>query len=93
MTDKKFLVQSFNKVKSVTTLDQFYEQCKSSMDRHWESTYESNKDILQDKKCVDVGIWFSHGAMFRSSSAEIFGPSMSCMTVGYCIVDFTFSLS
>jgi len=61
MTDKKFLVKlvkCYSKIKNLITFDEFLKEAEESIDRHWETTYMFNKDILENKKCVDVGIWY-----------------------------------
>ena len=59
MEDKKFLAECYSKIKKLIKFNEFFRVGTDALERHWETTYMFNEDILYSKKCVDIGIW--HG--------------------------------
>ena len=62
MEDKKFLIECCSKVRKLINpgdaIGEFLHQGTDVLKRHWEATYTFNEDILYNKKCVDIGIWW-----------------------------------
>ncbi len=71
MADKKFLVKCYGKVKHLIKFNEFLSESETSMDNHWQNTYLFNKDILENKKCVDVGIWYGVSNAYAAESFNL----------------------
>ena len=69
--DKKFLVKCYGKVKHLIKFNEFLSESETSMDNHWQNTYLFNKDILENKKCVDVGIWYGVSNAYAAESFNL----------------------